>query len=106
MAPAYRHVASGRVVTVREGTLLARLVAADAGYETAEDTLEVVEETVVEGEITGEQLAEPESVVTEQVMTEVVEETVVEEEVEDAGISDGRSAAPRTRARRRGDAEG
>lgn len=124
MAPAYRHVASGRVVTVREDTLLAHLVAADAGYETAEDPLEVVEETVVEEEVVGEELAETDppspisedgipvltdpvdEVVTEEVVTEVVEETVVEEEVQDAGITGGRGTAPRTRARRRGDAAG
>lgn len=109
MAPAYRHVASGRVVAVREGTLLARLVAADAGYEAAEDALEVVEETVVEEEVVGEELAETDpvdEVVTEEVVTEVIEETVVEEEVQDAGITGGRGTAPRTRARRRGDAAG
>lgn len=119
MAPAYRHVASGRVVTVREDTLLAHLVAADAGYETAEDPLEVVEETVVEEEVVGEELAEtdPPSPISEdgipvltdpvdEVVTEEVVTEVVEEEVQDAGITGGRGTAPRTRARRRGDAAG
>lgn len=147
MAPSYRHVATGRVIGVREGSLVAHLVEADSGYVAVKGALDVgevqiplvgnerSEEILAE---TLERLAEAEARLAEaearlaaepvavtdppspigedgipvltdpadEVVTEeVVEETaIIEEEVQDAGNGGGRSTAPRTRARRRGDA--